>query len=172
MSKPVMNYSYDTAIPAWLCAGILKLARDCSDFKFKRMAWVHFEYREKQLSTHAWASITKHPHRRKSKYVHQLLHPPRVNVGYFRDYQERCRWWLAWRVSAMAHELTHISDAQNGLRFSRHSTPHGQRIQEIRAEAAEQVTMVAIFCKLKHRKRFDRLAKRVANMTDKRWCKP
>jgi hypothetical protein len=166
-----LNYSYDTKIPAWLCAGILRLASQCSPFKLKRMAWVHFQYRETQPSCHAWAVTPKPPHRRKARHVHQILHPPRTNVGYFRDYQERCRWWLAWRVSALVHELAHISDAQHGLRFSRHSVPHGQRIQEIRAEAAEQVTMVAIFCKLKHRKRFDRLAKRVASMTDKNWRK-
>jgi len=169
---PTINYTYDEQIPAWLCAGILRLALRCSPFKFKRMVWVHFQYRKTQPDVHAWAITPRPPHRRKSRYVYQVLHPPRTNAGHFENYRVQVRWWLAWRVSALAHELAHINDAQRGLRFNRHSVPHNQRIQEIRAEESEQIAIVKMFTTTRHRHGFDRLVERVATTRDKNWRKP
>lgn len=118
------------------------------------------------------AHVKKPPHRRESKYITQILHPPRNNKGIFSSYSNRVRWWLALRVTALAHELAHINDAQRGRRFNRKSVPHDQRIQEIRAEEDEQLAIIYLFTTFKYRRRFDKLAGRIARMTDPHWQNP
>jgi hypothetical protein len=171
-SKATIDYSYHPEIPQWLALGILKLAYDCVPFKFRRSARVGFKYRVTQPHGHAQALIAKGASKRCSRDIEQTLHPPRTNKGEFRSYRHACRWWLAWRIKALVHEMTHIHDAQEGKPFNRRDRiPHDKRIQEIRAEDGAMTAFAYCMTHPVQRQRFNALAERVSRMKDPHWSK-